>query len=63
MVKLGYEKDNINFEGLEFRPQFFYPYHQWDIYKSRKEASLREDLPNWKNEANPIISFCLIMSV
>ena len=27
------------------------------------EASLKEDLPNWKNEADPIISFCLIMSI
>jgi hypothetical protein len=27
------------------------------------EASLREDLPNWKNEVDPIISFCLIMSI
>ena len=40
IVQIGYEKDNINFEWLEFRPKFFVP-----IKSCCGEASLIGDLP------------------
>ena len=38
----------------------FYPHHPKNYYR---EASLRGDLPKWKDKTCPIIAFCLIMLV
>jgi hypothetical protein len=51
-------KGSINFEELEFRPQFFVP-----IKSCCGEASLIGDLPKWEDEASLIIVFCLNMSL